>query len=225
MSSVIDAPAGSRGFDANAIITNCAQSFHKAGYRFAVRYIRRDPTHPNDLSTAEVAALHGAGLAVMPVQHVESEDSWEPTDDKGRRYGANAVDACRRLHVPRGVSVWLDLEGVATDVDSDQVIRYCNLWFDAVAGAGFRPSLYVGWQAGLTPQQLHKELKFTRYWAAYNLNLDEYPAVRGVCMRQRPSTSADIPASIGFEIDTDTVQLDSLGCLPSVWAPDEWGIV
>jgi hypothetical protein len=224
MSQVIDAPAGTRGFDTNNITTPVVASFAKAGYRFAVRYIRRDPAHANDLSRSEIAALHRSGLAVMPVQHVESEDSWRPTDDKARRYGANAVDACRRLRVPAGVSVWLDLEGVAIDVDAEQIIRYCNRWFDIVAAAAFKPCVYVGWQSGLTPQQLRSRLKFTRYWAAYNLNLDEYPAVRGVCMRQRAARPGDVPNGVSLEIDTDTVQADALGGLPTMWAPAEWGI-
>jgi len=224
MSRVTAAPAGTRGFDTNNITTTLAQSFAKAGYEFAVRYIRRDQARPNDLSASEISALHNAGLAVMPVQHVESEDCWRPTDDKGRQYGLNAVDACRRLNIPTGVSVWLDLEGVATDVDAEQVVRYCNTWFDVVAGAGFSPGLYVGWQAGLTPQQLHMRLRFTRYWASYNLNLDQYPAVRGVCMRQRAAAPVNVPKGVAFEIDTDTVQQDAFGGLPLMWAPDEWGI-
>jgi len=225
MGQIIVAPAGARGFDTNNVTTAVAGSFASAGYRFAVRYIRRDPAHASDLSADEIAALHRAGLAVMLVQHVESEECWWPTDDKGRQYGANAVDACRQLAVPAGVSAWLDLEGVATDVAPDRIIRYCNLWFDVVAAAGFTPGLYVGWQSGLNPQQLHDLLKFKRYWAAYNLNLDAYPAVRGVCMRQRPALAGSIPSGVPFEIDTNVVQPDALGGLPTVWAPDEWGIL
>jgi hypothetical protein len=225
MSQVIDAPAGVRGFDANSVSTAVAESFAKAGYKFAVRYIRRDPAHPNDLSASEVESLHNFGIAVMPVQHVESEDGWSPKDDKGRQYGSNAVEACRDLGVPAGVSVWLDLEGVAPGVDAEQVISYCNLWFDAVAAAGFSPGLYVGWRAALTAKQLYGRLKFTRYWAAYNLNLDAYPAVRGVCMRQGEAAASDIPSGVPFAIDTDVVSQDALGGLPSMWAPDEWGIL
>ena len=225
MSRVAKVPAGTRGFDANSVTTAVAASFAKAGYKFAVRYIRRDEVHPNDLSALEIATLHNSGLAVMPVQHVESEDCWRPTDDKGRQYGANAVDACRRLHLPTGVSVWLDLEGVAPDVDAEQVIRYCNYWFGVVAAAGFSPGLYIGWSSRLTPQQLYDRLKFKCYWAAYNLNFDEYPAVRGVCMRQRAAKPGDTPTGVTFEIDTDTVQPDAFGGTPSAWAPDEWGIL
>lgn len=224
MSRVTIAPTGTLGFDANNVTTAVAAAFAKAGYEFAVRYIRRDQARPNDLSTSEIAALHSAGLAVMPVQHVESEDCWRPTGEKGRQYGANAVDACRRLNLPPGVSVWLDLEGVATDVDPEDVVRYCNAWFDVVDAAGFNPGLYVGWQAGLTPLQLHKRLRFSRYWAAYNLNLDQYPAVRGVCMRQRAAQPVNVPKGVGFQIDTNMVQQDAFGGLPTMWAPDEWGM-
>ena len=140
--------------------------------------------------------------------------------------GTTRYDICQRSRRRSRIAALPSGEptSVATDVDPEDVGRYCNSWFDVVDGAGFSPGLYVGWQAGLTPLQLHKRLRFTRYWAAYNLNLDQYPAVRGVCMRQRAAQPANVPKGVAFEIDTNMVQQDAFGGLPTMWAPDEWGI-
>jgi hypothetical protein len=220
--SATAAPKGTIGFDANAPLTyEQARAFRAAGYRYVVRYVRRLKAAPHDLGVEEVDNLLLAGLAVMPVQHVESESSWEPTDDEGRTYGQNAADACHELGLALGTTVWLDLEGVAKDASADQVMRYCRLWHAAVLAAGFEPGIYVGWHCDLTPAQLYA-LPFTRYWAAYNLNADEYPATCGVTMKQHSAAPSDKPTGIQFEIDTDVVLGDKLGRFPTVFAPDEW---
>ena len=226
MPGPIKVPDGARGFDVNRTLTAAnARAFAKAGYTFALRYIPRAPERASDLSRKEIETLFLAGLAVMPVQHVESDSSWTPTDDKARAYGEKALAACVGLKIPAGVSVWLDLEGVATDVGAEQIVRYCNGWYEIVKGGGYLPGLYVGWHAGLTPDQLYWELHFSRYWAAFNLNRDQYPAVRGVCMKQHAAKKSDYPPKITFEIDTDTVALDEKGGLPVCYAPDEWGVL
>lgn len=222
--NAVSCPAGTRGFDANAVLTaDVAAAFKKIGYRFAVRYVRRTQARSNDLSAAEVDVLHRAGLAVGVVQHVESATSWAPTPDKGQEYGHGAVLACKEIGVPAGVTVWCDLEGVATSIAAKTVAVYCRLWFDQVHAAGYEPGLYVGWHAGLNAEQLYV-LPFTKYWGAYNLNVDQRPARVGVCMRQGVAKSGDRPPGISIEIDTDLVTGDLLGRVPCVWAPDEWDI-
>lgn len=219
MSEVVRAPA-CRGFDCNVPLSvKEAIIMRRAGYSFAVRYIKRITQHSYDLTRIEVSNLHSAGLAVMPVQHVESEKSWIPSVDKARINGQNAVAHCLELRVPAGVTVWLDLEGVDKSVPAEIIIRYCNYWHDIVSAIGYNPGIYVGWHAGLSPDELYRRLKFTRYWAAFNLNRDEFPAVRGVCMRQG---TAPAPQGIGFPIDTNTIIGDRLKGYPNLWAPAEW---
>lgn len=221
MSRAIQAPM-CRGFDCNTnVLPRQADVFRRAGYSFAVRYIKRTLQHPFDVTKNEVAALHSAGLALMLVQHVESERAWFPDANKGRIYGQNAVAHCVDLRAPAGITVWLDLEGVDQSVPDEQVIRYCNYWHDQVAAAGYLPGIYVGWHSGLSPDQLYRRLKFTRYWAAFNLNRDQYPSVRGVCMKQGTTSS---PNGIAFQIDSNTILGDRLGGFPTLWAPDEWQI-
>lgn len=219
MSVAQQAPA-CRGFDCNDIVTaKDALKFRRAGYSFAVRYIPRTLGHSYDLTKEEVASLHAAGIAVMPVQHVESERHWIPSSDKGRFYGQTAVARCVDLRVPAGVTVWLDLEGVDQSVPAEIIIRYCNYWYDQVHAAGYLPGIYIGWHNGLSAVELYKRLKFTRYWAAYNLNRDQYPITRGICMKQGTTPA---PEGIHYAIDSDTIIGDRFGDYPVVWAPDEW---
>jgi hypothetical protein len=224
--SAVLAPTGIKGFDANSVVNSTAAlALFKAGYRYGARYIPRLQAKANDLTTREIDVMFGAGLAVSPVQHVESADSWVPTDDKGRQYGDGAVAACRVLNIPTGTTVWLDLEGISLGVPTEQIIRYCNYWHDKVLAAKFEPGIYIGWRAQLTPEQLYKRLKFARYWSAYNANTDQTPITRGTCMQQHVAKKGDKPSGVQFEIDTDLITTDKLGDRPTLYAPDEWSVV
>lgn len=212
--------SGIFGFDCNESLSGTTAAIMRdAGYRFAVRYIRRAEAHSHDLSRDEIEAIHSAGLGLSIVQHVESESAWTPSGDKGDSYGATAANAVSTLGLPQGITVWCDLEGVAEGVPSTAVIAYCNAWATKVAGAGYQPGLYVGWHSGLSANELYYRLKFQRYWAAYNLNSDQYPAVRGVCMKQMVAQS---PAGSGLIIDSDRIVADHRGDLPTLAFPDEW---
>src|SRR6266566_4237750 len=80
---VYTAPDGVRGFDANQTITpQIAAAFHKHGYRFCVRYVRRKDHHAYDLTHGEAAGLLDAGIGLMIVQHVAPE-GWTPTVKDG----------------------------------------------------------------------------------------------------------------------------------------------
>lgn len=220
MSRAIVAPSGIKGFDCNVVVTAADASIMRAnGFTFALRYVRRDPRARNDLSVGEIAVLHHAGLAVGVVQHFGPKEGWTPSDDLGKLYGKNAVDACNETGIPKGVTVWLDLESVDRAVDVETIIRYCNRWHDVVSTAGFEPGIYVGYGARLSPDRLYRRLKFQRYFGAYNLNRDEEPAVRGLCMRQHEGLA---PPLVRFPIDIDTINADYLGGLPTLFAPEEW---
>jgi len=202
---VFSAPDGVRGFDtAEKLSAFDAAAFRRRGYRFAVRYVRRDKPHASALSVAEARALLNVGIGLMIVQYVESDTSWNPTAAKGTNNGRIAAAEAEKLGVPWGVTVWCDLEGVAPGTPSQRVIDYCNRWHAAVTSEGYVAGLYVGYRAGLTPRALYKSLRFTHYWSAYNLNSDQFPAVRGVQMRQAIRRTADrVPTSaIDFQVDT-----------------------
>jgi hypothetical protein len=239
-------PSGSRGFDANTRVSAAsARAFWDAGYRFAVRYVRRSAPHAYDLSVAELVDLLKSGLGVMVVQHVAAE-GWHPDQQLGESYGAVAAEEARAVGIPRGVMIWCDLEGVSRQSTPASVIQFCNAWYDAVRLAGFDAGLYVGYGCRLTAQQLYWKLKFRRFWSAYNLDADQVPAVRGVCMVQGayPPVLTDeeyqeklrrahgLPASqqphrrvpgVTFEYDTDVIEADHFNNLPTLLLPRDPG--
>lgn len=213
-------PDQSLGFDADLPITTAiAAKFHSAKFSFVARYLPRDRARPFDLSAAEVQAIHAGGLAVAPVQHV-APPHWHPTGALGMVCGATAARAAKAAGLPFGGNVWCDLEEVAAESTSDDVIAYCNEWHEAVERGGYKPGLYVGDSCGLTGEQLYRKLLFEHYWSAYNLNSDCFPAVRGVQMRQHsyPSVDKRVPGIL-FEYDIDVVKTDALGGSPIFYLP------
>ena len=71
---VFTAPDGVQGFDtAETVSPIAATAFRRRGYRFCVRYVRRDKPHASALSTKEANYLLAAGIGLMLVQYVESE--------------------------------------------------------------------------------------------------------------------------------------------------------
>jgi len=220
---VFTAPDGVRGIDtASTVTAAAAAALHKAGYRFCVRYVRRDKQHASALSPKEARYLLNTGLGLMAVQYVESESSWKPTSAKGSRNGGVAASEAEKLELPWGVTIWCDLEGVEVGTPAQRVIDYCNQWHSAVSSAGYVPGLYVGYRAGLSPPQLYRSLRFTHYWGAYNLNADKYPAVRGLQMKQSQRKSGDAPTGLGLDFQVDRVSADALGGRPTLLALDGW---
>jgi hypothetical protein len=202
------APAGVKGFDVNRIINDKqADAFWNAGFRFALRYVGREAMDPKkDLSTQEAEMLLSKGFALMPVQHV-LKGEWMPTASLGSEYGANAARFSQQIGFPPGVNVWLDLESVNTNAAAADVIAYCNNWYAEVAGAGYVPGVYIGWQPGLTSQHLYANLKFQHYWKAYNA--DANPQPRGYQLIQ---SSSSVPVGeVGGDYDVDTTETDGRG--------------
>ena len=126
------AGGGLRGFDTNSVVTaRMAADFFARGFRFCVRYVSRVAKQgADDLSTSEAIDLLNAGLAVMPVQHVRTA-GWLPSAELGASDGVHAAYHAFVTGFPAGVNVWCDLEGVSADAAAQQVIGYCNAWYEA----------------------------------------------------------------------------------------------
>lgn len=216
-------PSGTRGIDCNfAINAALAKNIYAAGYRFVMRYVGRMQQKPQDASMLELAKLRSAGLAVGLVQHVKSAESWDPEGGAlGLVYGRNAGILASGCGYARGATLWCDLEGVAVGTPASKVVAYCNAWTDAVRASGYEAGIYVGWHAGLTAHDLYWRLKARRFWAAYNLNADQFPAVRGVQMRQKAATAKDRIDGIDWlsSIDVNVVQQDAMGDVPTFMLP------
>ncbi len=220
---VFTAPDGVRGIDtAETVSASAAAALRKNGFRFCVRYVRRDKPHASALSSNEAKSLLNAGIGIMAVQYVESDSSWNPSAVKGDRNGAVAASEAEKLGLPWGVTIWCDLEGVGVGAPAKATIDYCNRWHAAVSAAGYVPGLYVGYRAGLTPLQLYRSLRFTHYWGAYNLNADQYPAVRGLQMKQSRRKPGDSPSGLGLDFQVDRVSADALGGRPTLLALEAW---
>ena len=220
--NIITVPDGTKGFDANVTLTaGTAAAFKAHGYGFAIRYVRRVTPHSYDLSAGEAITILKAGLGLMVVQHVAPE-GWHPNATLGTAYGQIAAMEAQGIGYPATCTLWCDLEGVSPGTPTQPVIDFCNRWFDAVKAAGFWPGLYVGFECGISAQDLYYKLKFQRYWGAYNQNADEIPAIRGNCMKQSVMTRESTVSGIPFGFDVDVVGQDAKGGLPTMLAPDGW---
>lgn len=202
---VTSAPPELLGFDTNTVVTpTTAEAFVEDGYKFCVRYVGRTTMASFDLTTEEANAILDSGLALMVVQHVLSW-GWSPSGSLGTEYGTNAAKFATEIGIPPGVNVWCDLEGVAAGTSSQDVINYCNNWYDAVFKAGFAPGVYVGASCGLSSSQLYNSLKFSHYWKSGS-------NVPDVMTRGYQLTQFDLNSSVnGIQIDKDLTQDDELG--------------
>jgi hypothetical protein len=203
------APAGVKGFDANVIITpDQADAFWNAGFRFAIRYVGRVEMASHDLAADEAEMLLAKGFGLMAVQHVLGGE-WMATGDLGTEYGTNAARFSQQIGFPPGVNVWLDLESVSTQAATADVEAYCHNWYAAVSAAGYVPGVYVGWQPGLSGEQLYA-LPFQHYWAAYNVDGVSRPHPRGYQLVQ--SSGSGSVGSLSTDVyDVDETYVDDEG--------------
>ncbi|HEX7109291.1 MAG TPA: murein L,D-transpeptidase catalytic domain family protein [Aestuariivirga sp.] len=207
---------GVQGFDANTKITAAsAKKLGAAGFKFAIRYLTRKSTPgSNDLDLSETEIILKSGLALMAVQHVAKE-GWEPSEEKGKTYGQNALAHAIAAGLPAGINIWLDLEGVNHTTSAEVVIAYCNAWFAEVSSGGYVPGIYVGANCNLDGEQLYWRLKTRYYWKSGS----SVPAIpeRGYCLVQK-ILKGDIVG--GVEIDRNVTREDGFHNLP-IWAVAE----
>ncbi len=171
---VVQASPGLIGFDVtNALTLAEARLYFAKNFRFCVRYVSRDDASRDanqrrgtpDLSEAETDAILMSGMALMAVQHVAMR-GWMPSAELGKAYGENAATYASDAGLMEGVTLWLDLEGIAEGTDHQAIIDYCNAWFVAVSSGGYEPGVYVGFDVWLSPDELYFDLKTKHYWRA-----------------------------------------------------------
>lgn len=192
-------PPGARGTDSvQEISAEQAKALAASGFDFCVRYI-------HSTTTQEVLDIVGAGLGFMPVTFADRFD------------GRDAADACAKLGLPAGVTVWLDLEGQNVfHLDRTILSQTINAWADAVKSGGFMPGLYVGVPQPLTSAELYA-LRVTRYWRGQGSIRDHANQLAeptcGWCMLQTyPSHWRS-----GVWVDVDVAQHDYHNRAPA-WA-------
>jgi hypothetical protein len=190
------------GFDTISKLDGAsATRLASAGLSFAVRYVGLSAPGPDDLDAAELEAITGAGLGVMPVQYARA-NGWSAAT------GLADGEAASRNALAAGVlpeaTLWCDVEGrfPAADV----AIAYAAQWYAGATAAGVHdPGLYVGAGVQLTSEQLFHELPFRRYWRSFSQvpNVD----VRGYQLIQ---LFPDDVIVAGVRVDLDVTQSDYL---------------
>jgi hypothetical protein len=194
---------GLRGFDTDTVLNSqLAQEFYDQEYKFCLRYLSLGCETICDLTAAEASNILNSGLALMAVQHV-MDAGWSPTGNLGAQNGQWAARNANSVGFPPGVNVWCDLEGIAAGTAAQNVIDYCNAWYNAVKAGGFVPGLYVGANAILSGQQLY-DLDFQHYWQS----MSQVPSIpnRGYQLIQNSTTTVN-----GIGIDVDVTQTDNEG--------------
>ena len=186
-----------------------AKQYLNKGYGFVVRYVGRGDgsKHFIDLTEEEGQAIVDAGLGLSVVQHPLAE-GWSPTGALGQNFGAAAANLAGAAGLPTGITLWLDLEGVAASTQAQDVIDYCNEWYDEVSSVGFAPGIYIGSNPGLSADQLYWDLPMKSYWRGGSNVESGVPADiphRGYQLKQR------IAGSTASKFDSDVTCADNFG--------------
>jgi hypothetical protein len=199
--------AGSKVFDVDQPLSGAqASEFVLAGYVGCIRYFPLNSSNvPGCLTALELQVLLTAGLAVAAVQHVDSPP-WYPTAALGTSHGQYMAAYGKAIGYPTGSPMYCDIESVATGTAAKDVIDYFTNWASEVTAAGYVAGLYVGWEPGMSPQQIY-DLPTKSYWRAYNY--DDGVPVRGFQIVQHTEKTLG-----GVTFDPNTVQVDELGDLP-----------
>jgi len=163
------------------------------------RYVGLHAPEPGDIDELELTGIIDAGLGLWLVQHCLSP-GWTATADLGDMLGRGAVECAKRAGYMPESALAFDLEGVANI--SAPVIACCEAWAAQVSPY-YQPLLYVGFQCGLSPDQLYSLPSFARYWS------DAGPRVvskRGFCAKQHVQTAIH-----GVPVDPDWLSADQFG--------------
>jgi hypothetical protein len=113
-------------------------------FRFACRYL-------DNLTRGELEAICAGIGPVLPVTYA---DRFTPEE---------AIARATVLGIPKGVVLWLDVEGLAAATSIPDLIAKINRWADAVALAGWIPGGYFADRTLLTSAELYA-LRIVRYW-------------------------------------------------------------
>lgn len=185
------------------------------GIRGVIRYLSLGSPGRLDLDASEVSGLHDAGLGVMAVQHAHGA-GWAPSAQRGTQDGLCAAANAHHAALAVGCTVGCDLEGVATDASPQAILDFAAAWWESAKA--YLPALYVGYQCGLTGEELMDKLPFQRYWSAGSIV--PTPTRRGFCCWQVPPLDQTLQTTAGpLKYDLDIVGRDWLGGAPCWQVP------
>jgi Domain of unknown function (DUF1906) len=192
------------GFDCDtALSADLARQFFTQGYKFCLRYLSKGQVSSQDLTLQEATGILSSGLALMPVQHAPKQ-GWFAYRAVGQQHGQEASANAKTIGFPDGVNLWCDLEGVNSSAQAQDVIDYCDAWYEAVSAAGYMPGLYVGANTLLNGGQLY-DLPFRHYWRSQS-QVPEIPRRGYQLIQLGPSVQIN-----GVWVDLDVALNDSQG--------------
>ncbi len=199
---VESARVGARGTDSVTLVSASQALALKAhGVDFCFQYL-------GSATPENLQGILAAGLAFMPVTYAD------------RFNGQEAVDELTKLGVPKGCTVWLDLEGLVPYQHPYETLKAARSWANELVSAGYQPGLYVGSPQPFTSAELYA-LPFVRYWRAPSRIVDRQgnpaePARGWCCFQLWPSVWwPDDSHPDRVWVDVDFVQNDYRGDAPS----------
>jgi hypothetical protein len=179
-------------FGCDTLATLAAPDFAK----LAARGISWRAGYIDHVTPDELAAQLAAGIAFAPVTYALEVDP------------SHTLSRLAALGIPKGVTVWLDIEG--SNLDAASITTQINAWSKAVVGAGYQAGLYVGAGCPLSDAQLFALPYISRYW--HSCSDVSNVRARGYCLIQL--TPNDVTVE-GEDVDIDVVQRDYKGGYPT----------
>lgn len=162
------------------------------------------------INSRRVESVLNAGLGFVPVTLAGAYNNG-PEDE---------LKQLSALGIPKGATVFLDLEGMAAwKADPLVLIQKIEAWAATVTTAGYLAGLYAGVPQPLTSEELFKLKGITRYWKGQGRQVDRFgklsePSGCGWCMTQMfPSYNMGCPA---VWVDGNMVGQDYKGRVPTM---------
>ena len=175
------------------------------GARWVGRYLRAGEF---SLTAAELAALHSAGLLLLPIGSTARSSGWSA--ETGLSDASFAIAAATALALPSGADIFLDLEGSGMTVETSTA--YATAWAKAVQATGDNAKLYAGAGCPLDGAALFS-LPHTGYWCPCSA------AYTPTCGFQIYQAAPGNGSLAGIKVDIDMIQCDRQGRLPVLVGP------
>jgi hypothetical protein len=201
-----------RGFDTDQKVSEIvARALKSLGYTWCCRYVPISAANDTrqDIDATELTMLTDLGFEVSLVQHPRYE-GWNPGEHSGLTDGSFGAQWARRVGLPTGCHLYIDLEGIAEGCTTFTATKYTEDWATSAKAEGLPAGCYVGYQIPLDPDALYFLHGITSYWSdAANRRVTR----RGCAIKQGRTMNI-----AGIQIDEDVIAPDNLGDLPMVCA-------
>lgn len=161
---------------------------------------------PGDITAGRLQGILAAGLGLWLVQHVKFP-TWIASAQLGADMGGAAAQYAKSVGYLPGCNLGVDQEGCRSV--GRPVADFLEAWAKEVAAEGFTypATVYEGFAAGLTAEQLYEWLPDVHsYWSDYGPG--RAVAVRGFEVVQH---AQQMLPGLPFYVDLDTIKADLLG--------------